>query len=298
MVSVFTVAHQDDWQLFMNPAAYRGMDEKQEKAVFIHVTAGDAGRGVTGEPVPYYLAREEGALRAVRFMANAADPTQGLGLAMNAAKVDIASHTIQRFAYANAVVYFLRLPDGNIVNGSVFTPHPQAIEKLRAGAIESSETIDRSTRYVGWSDLVGTLAAIIEKERVAGSDLSLHLAETSEELNPRDHPDHRATALAMEEIVKRFPCASAHRYDEYATRNRPQNVNGEDYMIDVGAWAATASGLGDNLAKATWEPEHNAWLGRSYSRSTPPSGPCAVGSVAENGHWPAPVGRRSRAVAS
>ncbi len=48
MVSVFTVAHQDDWQLFMNPAAYHGMDEPQEKAVFIHVTAGDAGRGVTG----------------------------------------------------------------------------------------------------------------------------------------------------------------------------------------------------------------------------------------------------------
>jgi hypothetical protein len=278
-VSVFTVAHQDDWQLFMNPAAYRGMDEKQEKAVFIHVTAGDAGRGVTGEPVPYYLAREEGALRAVRFMANAADATQGLGLTMNAAKVDIGGHSIQRFAYVNAVVYFLRLPDGNIVNGTVYTPHPQAIEKLRTAAIESSETIDRSTRYVGWSDLVGTLAAIVERERVAGSGLSLHLAETNEELNPRDHPDHRATALAMEEIVKRFPCASAHRYDEYATRDRPQNVTGEDYMIDVGTWAATASGLGDNLAKATWEPEHNAWIGRSYSRTTPASGSCAAGPV-------------------
>src|SRR5690606_36072551 len=86
MVSVFTVAHQDDWQLFMNPAAYRAMDEAHEKAVFIHVTAGDAGRGVSGDPVPYYLAREEGALRAVRFMANAADPTQGRGITMGSAK--------------------------------------------------------------------------------------------------------------------------------------------------------------------------------------------------------------------
>jgi hypothetical protein len=279
MVSVFTVAHQDDWQLFMNPAAYRGMDEKQEKAVFIHVTAGDAGRGVTGEPVPYYLAREEGALRAVRFMVNAADPTQGRGLAMNSAKVDIAGHQIQRFAYANAVVYFLRLPDGNIVNGAVFTPHPQAIEKLRAGVIESSETIDRSTRYVDWNDLVSTLAAIVERERVAGSGLSLHLAETNEELNPGDHPDHRAAALAMEEVARLFPCASTHRYDEYATRDRQQNVSGEDYMIDVGTWAATASGLGDNLAKSTWEPGHNAWIGRSYSRSTPPGGSCAAGPI-------------------
>ena len=51
MVSVFTVAHQDDWQLFMNPEAYHGMDEPQEKAVFIHVTAGDAGAGAGGEVV-------------------------------------------------------------------------------------------------------------------------------------------------------------------------------------------------------------------------------------------------------
>jgi hypothetical protein len=279
MVSVFTVAHQDDWQLFMNPAAYRGMDEKQEKAVFIHVTAGDAGRGVTGEPVPYYLAREEGALRAVRFMVNAADPTQGRGLSMESGKVDVAGHPVLRFAYGNAVVYFLRLPDGNIVNGSVYTPHPQAIEKLRTGAVAASETIDRSTSYAGWNDLVGTLAAIVEKERVPGSGLSLHLAETNEELNPRDHPDHRATALAMEEVATRFPCAGTHRYDEYATRGRKQNVTGEDYMIDVGTWAATASGLSDNLAKATWEPEHNAWVGRSYSRSKPPSGSCPGGAV-------------------
>ena len=65
-VSIFVVAHQDDWQLFMNPEAFRRMDDPSEKAVFVHVTEGDAGKGVTGEPVPYYLAREEGALRAVR----------------------------------------------------------------------------------------------------------------------------------------------------------------------------------------------------------------------------------------
>ena len=198
---------------------------------------------------------------------------------MESGKVEIAGHKILRFAYANAVVYFLRLPDGNIVNGTVYTPHPQAIEKLRTAAIDASETIDRSARYVGWGDLVGTLAAIVERERVAGSDLSLHLAETNEELNPGDHPDHRATALAMEEVARRFPCASTHRYDEYATRSRPQNVTGNDYMIDVGTWAATASGLSDNLARATWEPEHNAWIGRSYSRSTPPSGVCPAGPV-------------------
>ena len=78
-LSVFVVAHPDDWQLFMNPAAFHAMNEPHEKAVFVHVSAGDAGRGVSGEPTPYYLAREEGALRAIRFMANAANATAALG---------------------------------------------------------------------------------------------------------------------------------------------------------------------------------------------------------------------------
>jgi predicted signal transduction protein with EAL and GGDEF domain len=191
----------------------------------------------------------------------------------------INGRPVQRFAYANAIVYFLRLPDGNIVNGTVYTPHPQAIGKLRDGETDVSEAIDSSTRYAGWSDLVSTLAAIVAAERVNGSGLSLHIAETDESKNPGDHPDHRATALAMEEVARRFPCASTHRYDEYATRGRPQNVKGEDYIVDVGTWAATASGLSDSHARATWEPEHNAWIGRSYSRSKAPSATCSDGRV-------------------
>ena len=81
----------------------------------------------------------------------------------------------------------------------------------------------------------------------------------------------------MEEVAKRFGCASVSRYIEYATRGRPQNVKGEDYMIDVGTWGATASGLSDNHARATWESDHNSWLGRSYSRTAPSTGSCSEG---------------------
>lgn len=276
-VSVFAVAHQDDWQLFMNPEAYHAMNEPQEKAVFIHVTAGDAGAGSGGPgPVPYYLAREEGALRAVRFMANAADPTVGKGAKMYSAMVERGGHVVQRHEYANAVVYFLRLPDGNIVNGTVFTPHPESITRLRSGEAATSGTVENSARYEGWADLVDTLNAIVESEHVAGSGLTLHIAELDEELNPRDHPDHRATAFAMEEVAKLHPCAPVYRHIEYFTRTKPVNLTGEDYMIDVGTWAATASGLSDNHAKATWEPEHNAWIGRSYSRVQAPAAGCSV----------------------
>jgi hypothetical protein len=56
MVSIFTVAHQDDWQLFMNPEAYHSMDEPQEKRSSFTAAMARA----RGQPVPY-LAREEGA---------------------------------------------------------------------------------------------------------------------------------------------------------------------------------------------------------------------------------------------
>lgn len=276
-VSVFVVAHQDDWQLFMNPEAYHAMNEPQEKAVFIHVTAGDAGAGAGGPgPVPYYLAREEGALRAVRFMANAADPTQGRGVATEAGVVEHGGHSVQRYVYGNAVVYFLRLPDGNIVNGTVYTPHPESLTRLRSGEAATSGTIDQTARYEGWADLVGTLNAIVEAEKVAGSGLKLHIAELDETLNPRDHPDHRAVAFAMEDVAKLHPCAPVQRHIEYFTRTKPVNVSGTDYMIDVGTWAATASGLSDNHAKATWEPEHNAWIGRAYSRVQAPAAGCGA----------------------
>lgn len=278
VVSVFAVAHEDDWQLFMNPEAYHAMDESQEKAVIIHVTAGDAGAGVGGEPVPYYLAREEGALRAVRFMANAADPSRGQGAGMVSAMVDRNGHQVLRYTYTNVVVYFLRLPDGNIVNGKIYTPHPQSLTKLRAGEVEATETIDKSARYVGWADLVATLNAIVESEKVPGSGLALHIAELDETLNKGDHPDHRATAFAMEDVALSHPCAPLWRHVEYFTKTMPQNVSGKDYMIDVGTWAATTSGLGDNYAKATWETDHNAWLGRSYSRVRAPAAGCGAAS--------------------
>jgi hypothetical protein len=122
--------------------------------------------------------------------------------------------------------------------------------------------------------LVATLEAVIAGERVSGTALNLHIAELDEGLNPGDHPDHRAVAFAMEEVAARLPCARVSRHQEYATRDRKPNVTGEDYMIDVGTWAATASGLSDGHAGSTWEPGHNAWVGRDYQRVQQSRGAC------------------------
>ena len=44
-VAFYFSAHQDDWQLFMNPSAFRDVLDGA-KCVFIHMTAGDAGLGI------------------------------------------------------------------------------------------------------------------------------------------------------------------------------------------------------------------------------------------------------------
>jgi LmbE family N-acetylglucosaminyl deacetylase len=273
-LSVFVVAHPDDWQLFMNPDAFHAMNEPHEKAVFVHVSAGDAGKGVGGEPTPYYLAREEGALRAIRFMANAANATAALGADSKPEAVGRAGHEVARHTYANAVAYFLRIHDGNIVNGNDFQQHPLALERLRSGASTETRAIDGSARYAGWSDFVATLEAVVTSELAPGTALTLHIAELDEGRNPGDHPDHRAVAFAMEEVAARLPCARVNRHEEYATRDRKPNVTSVDYMIDVGTWAATASGLSDSHAGSTWESGHNAWLGRDYHRTQKPRGAC------------------------
>jgi hypothetical protein len=273
-VSVFVVAHPDDWQLFMNPAAFHAMNEPHEKAVFVHVSAGDAGRGVGGEPVPYYLAREEGALRAIRFMANAANATAALGADTRPQAVERAGHQLARHTYANAVAYFFRIHDGNIVNGDHYQEHPLSLQRLRSGASAETQAIDGSARYAGWGDFVNTLEAVILSERAPEAALNLHIAELDERRNPGDHHDHRAVAFAMEEVAARLPCARVSRHQEYATRDRRPNVRGVDYLIDAGTWAATASGLSDSHAGSTWEPGHNVWVGRDYHRTQNPRGTC------------------------
>src|SRR5437763_1528124 len=69
-VSFYFAAHEDDWQLFMNPSAFRDVADAKTKAVFVHLTAGDAGlgTGTGGRKHPYYRARENGAETAIRFM--------------------------------------------------------------------------------------------------------------------------------------------------------------------------------------------------------------------------------------
>src|SRR5262245_60096894 len=106
-VSFYFAAHEDDWQLFMNPSAFQDVIKGAAKTVFVHLTAGDAGLGIGlgGRKHPFYLARENGAEAAIRFMADA-DGTPGDRVA---APMVFNAHPIYRVSYRNTVGYFLRV---------------------------------------------------------------------------------------------------------------------------------------------------------------------------------------------
>lgn len=105
-VSFYFAAHQDDWQLFMNPSAFQDVVGGAARTVFIHVTAGDAGLGTGDRKQPLYLARDNGAEQAVRFMAD----TEGVPDSGTASTMPFNGHPIYRVGYRNTVSYFLRVP--------------------------------------------------------------------------------------------------------------------------------------------------------------------------------------------
>src|SRR5271170_6344257 len=105
--SFYVVAHEDDWQLFMGLNAALDVPSPDSKIVFVHTTAGDAGlgTGTGGTPVPYYIARENGALSAIRFLANRG--VVGAGPNGAVSTVTINSKSLTRVVYKNTVAYFL-----------------------------------------------------------------------------------------------------------------------------------------------------------------------------------------------
>jgi hypothetical protein len=260
-LNVFVSAHPDDWQLFMNPNAFHSLDSLENKTVFLHTTAGDAGAGVTND---YYLAREEGSLRAIRFMVNAHGHKEGYGSKMAKDFSKINGHGILNFSFANTKAYFLRLHDGFIVGNGTMVEHSESLKNLYSSKVNSIGAIDESTRYESLEDLKLTIKQLLEKESRGYSDIVLHVAQTDASINPGDHSDHLHSSMILQEVAKELTNVTVYLYEEYASNLKPMNVFPEDYLISAGTWGATASGLSDMGHYPTWDKGHNSWIGRQY----------------------------------
>ena len=240
-VSFYFAAHEDDWQLFMNPSAFQDVLDGASKTVFVHVTAGDAGLG-TGQgnrKQPYYLARENGAREAIRFMAD----TDHEPSVRSESRVTLNTHRVFRIAYRNTVSYFLRVPDGNIKGEGFEDTGFQSLLRLHKGAMTTMTAVDGSTVYRGWDDLVRTVRAIVDAERGSASLVQINVAETDQSINPDDHADHLMTAQAALDAVKDMSCVRRVSYVDYASAKLPENLTSQQRDMESSVFAVTLAGV-------------------------------------------------------
>ena len=272
-VSVYFAAHEDDWQLFMNPSAFQDVLDGASKTVFVHVTAGDAGLG-TGQgnrKRPYYLARENGAQEAVRFMAD----TDHEPSVRNESSAMVNAHRIFRIAYRNTVSYFLRVPDGNIKGEGFADTGFQSLLRLHKGAIAKMTAVDGSTEYRGWDDLVRTVRAIVDAERGRASLVQINVAETDQAINPDDHADHLMTAQAALDAVKDMACVRRVSYVDYASAKLPENLNAQQRDMESSVFAVTLAGVQAFDHSTSWRHYDGSYVGRNYFRVKDAEGSCA-----------------------
>lgn len=273
-VSFYFAAHEDDWQLFMNPNAFKDVMGDAHKTVFIHTTAGDAGLGAgsNGRDHPYYLARENGALQAIRFMVDAdKSPIKD-----TAGPVKFNGHSIYRVRYGNAVSYFLRLPDGGSGAGFEGTGF-QSLKRFANGDIDAMFAVDGSTSYWGWKDLVSTVQHIISFERGTAALAQINVADLDTANNPHDHADHLATARLALDAVKDMSCISRDYYVDYASAKLAPNLTAQDRDMKSAVFAVTLDGIIDLDHRTAWHHYDGFYSGREYVRTEQPTGNCTRG---------------------
>ena len=272
-VSFYFAAHEDDWQLFMNPSAFQDVLDGASKTVFVHVTAGDAGLG-TGQgnrKQPYYLARENGAREAIRFMAD----TDHEPSVRNESRVTLNTHRVFRIAYRNTVSYFLRVPDGNIKGEGFEDTGFQSLLRLHKGAMTTMTAVDGSTVYRGWDDLVRTVRAIVDAERGSASLVQINVAETDQSINPDDHADHLMTAQAALDAVADLSCVRRVSYVDYASAKMPENLSTQQRDMESSVFAVTLAGVQAFDHGTAWRHYDGSYVGRNYFRVQEAAGSCA-----------------------
>jgi LmbE family N-acetylglucosaminyl deacetylase len=252
-LEVYIHAHQDDWQLFMGDRVAAAAGEGR-KIVLVYATAGDAGKGER-----YWRAREDAAHAA-------ADELAGSG-SWDCRRESVGGHSVRRCHKAGFVSWFMRVSDGNYVDGTGYGRGSLALLRDRGTA---TTALDGSTTYTSWSDFHGTLAAIVGFEDDGMDVVRVHAPDPSRTANPGDHPDHYAAADA----VKAAAGSRGWRmvwYVDYDTRNRAVNLDDAARSAKRDAFYAydavmVAAGYKSEKSSSSYQ----AWLDRTYLRTDAP----------------------------
>ncbi len=196
-VTFYVVAHADDWQLFMNPDAFKDITKAENKLVFIVTTAGDAGKKDN-----YWKAREEGMKSSIRFCL--APFTSVINSTQGAKK--IKDNAVNFWSANHIICYFLRLPDGGLDGNGFEITGNKSLQKLKNGEISELRSLDNAIQLSTWTAFCEFLETIISLEAAGFSKVAIKYINPSPTENPHDHPDHKATGQAVQALSHRFLC--------------------------------------------------------------------------------------------
>jgi hypothetical protein len=251
-VVFYVTAHTDDALLFRGEGLFTDLHTAGVTTVQILLTADDAGR-TDG----WWEAHEAACTESLAGTLTPGTPTSD--------RVSVNGHPVQRHTGPTWALYALRLPDGNVTGEGYESTGFRTLGKLQRGEVPSLPAVDGSTAYDGWSDLVTTVREIVASERGSVRPW-VNTADHDRVLNPGDHPDHYATADAVQEF------AAADDLDRlwwvsYDVVDRPANLTG--YAHDVKWFLVRLYGwtMDDRMGTPPNEEEWGWWGARSYART-------------------------------
>ncbi len=262
-VSFYVHGHADDWQLFMSKNIVD--DLSFAKVVIITLTAGDAGHGCLAYEngkIPYYIAREKGAVYSSKFACDI------LGKEVSdvpfSSIVSVNGHFITKYVYKNHIInYFLRLPDGLYGEGLPSTGN-QSLEKLRKGSLKTITAVDHSTIYHGWNDLTQTLKSIIIAESGLDEQVWVNTHSSDRKYNEGDHSDHYSTSEAVQDAVKDLPWAGIVSWMGYRSRKLPANLSTSEIVNATAIFSAYSWSILESGYVSSFDNAHRRFLPNDF----------------------------------
>ncbi|HMJ48307.1 MAG TPA: T9SS type A sorting domain-containing protein [Ferruginibacter sp.] len=265
-VSFYVHGDADDWQLFMSGKIMADLADGG-KVVCIILTAGDEGKGNTSfnsSPLPYYLAREKGAVYSAKFANDIAFVNNVPQLLPVLQTANVNGHILAKYVYKNIISYFLRLPEGN-ANGSGFPATGNvSLKKLKDGSIGSITSVDGSNTYTGWGNLTSTIAAIINAEKGANSQVWLNTSSLDVAVNPNDYSDHIYSATAAQDAVNSLTWVGINEFINDHSFNLSANLSTSAFQNASAIFGFSVLALVENNYPTKFTAANKAWLPMDY----------------------------------
>jgi hypothetical protein len=175
----------------------------------------------------------------------------------------IRDHSIKKCTVGNTESYFLRLPDGKR-DGKGFARYGyRSLRKLRANPTSEMSAIDATTTYRGWSDLLTTVGAIIDRDSAGAT---IHTSDPNIARNPHDHFDHRMAGLLVTDLRKQHLLGAMY-YLGYALATRAANRSTDQMQTKTALLLAYDQEMTAVNKKWSAYQEHRAFYSECMQRT-------------------------------